>query len=177
MNKLENFVEKILVSMQFYAMPFSCWWDCPIAFQSLSDVNKYVGQINAYKYSGDLPSKNILLKNVPFKSFSDQKGSTREVSWTEFVAISQKYPRGVRIECKSQKSYGSAQEKLKGLIRDLSVVAEEKVVVVHDFSDAVKDGTLAVLRWDAESFNQLAGYMRFEIVDSKNFKQWALSLK
>ncbi len=84
--------------------------------------------------------KELLLKNVPFKTIYGHKGNT------EFLLISEKYNLRIRIECKWQQSAGSVDEKLPYLYLNTIEAMPEKDIMILIDGDGFKSGAKAWLR-------------------------------
>ncbi len=84
--------------------------------------------------------KELLLKNVPFKTIYNHKGNT------EFLLISERYNLRIRIECKWQQSAGSVDEKLPYLyLNTIEAMPEKNIMILID-GDGFKAGAKTWLR-------------------------------
>ena len=102
-------------------------------------------KIKSYKWSEGKDSfitDNVLLKNVPYESIYGTKCRS------EFVL---KYDnRTIRIECKSQESAGSVDEKLPYLVENFThKVPEEETIIIHHGS-GFREGAIQWLRRTCE---------------------------
>jgi hypothetical protein len=84
--------------------------------------------------------KEILLKNVPFKTIYGHKGNT------EFLLLSEKYNLRIRIECKWQQSAGSVDEKLPYLYLNTIEAMPEKDIMILIDGNGFKTGAKEWLR-------------------------------
>ena len=84
--------------------------------------------------------KELLLKNVPFRTIYGHKGNT------EFLLLSEKYNLKIRIECKWQQSAGSVDEKLPYLYLNTIEAMPEKDIMILIDGDGVKTGAKKWLR-------------------------------
>jgi len=84
--------------------------------------------------------KELLLKNVPFKTIYGHKGNT------EFLLLSEKYNLKIRIECKWQQSAGSVDEKLPYLYLNTIEAMPEKDIMILIDGDGFKTGAKEWLR-------------------------------
>lgn len=84
--------------------------------------------------------KEMLLKNVPFKTIYGHKGNT------EFLLLSEKYNLRIRIECKWQQSAGSVDEKLPYLYLNTIEAMPEKDIMILIDGDGFKTGAKEWLR-------------------------------
>lgn len=84
--------------------------------------------------------KELLLKNVPFKTIYGHGGNT------EFLLISEKYKLRIRIECKWQQSAGSVDEKLPYLYLNTIETMPEKDIMILIDGDGFKAGAKTWLR-------------------------------
>ena len=84
--------------------------------------------------------KELLLKNVPFKTIYGHGGNT------EFLLISEKYDLRIRIECKWQQVKGSVDEKLPYLyLNSIEAMPEKDIMILID-GDGFKKGAKTWLR-------------------------------
>ncbi len=84
--------------------------------------------------------KELLLKNVPFRTIYGHKGNT------EFLLLSEKYDLRIRIECKWQQSAGSVDEKLPYLyLNTIEAMPEKNIMILID-GDGFKTGAKEWLR-------------------------------
>ncbi len=84
--------------------------------------------------------KELLLKNVPFKTIYNHKGNT------EFLLISERYNLRIRIECKWQQRAGSVDEKLPYLyLNTIEAMPEKNIMILID-GDGFKAGAKTWLR-------------------------------
>ncbi len=84
--------------------------------------------------------KELLLKNVPFRTIYGHKGNT------EFLLLSEKYGLRIRIECKWQQSAGSVDEKLPYLYLNTIEAMPEKDIMILIDGDGFKSGAKEWLR-------------------------------
>lgn len=84
--------------------------------------------------------KELLLKNVPFKTIYGHNGNT------EFLLLSEKYNLEIRIECKWQQSSGSVDEKLPYLYLNTIESMPEKDIIILIDGDGFKDGSKMWIR-------------------------------
>ncbi len=84
--------------------------------------------------------KEILLKNVPFRTIYGHKGNT------EFLLLSEKYNLKIRIECKWQQSAGSVDEKLPYLYLNTIEAMPEKDIMILIDGEGFKKGAKEWLR-------------------------------
>ena len=84
--------------------------------------------------------KELLLKNVPFRTIYGHKGNT------EFLLLSEKYDLRIRIECKWQQSAGSVDEKLPYLYLNTIEAMPEKDIMILIDGDGFKSGAKEWLR-------------------------------
>ena len=117
--------------------------------------------INSHKWSEGKDvfiNDNILFKNVPYESIYGTKCRS------EFLL---RYEgRSIRIECKSQESAGSVDEKLPYLMMNFTekVTEEETIIITH--GEGFRDGAIKWLREACEgtkcrvfTFTEFAFYL------------------
>lgn len=103
-NQLEATVKTVLVNKGFELVNYRQW---------KKDETKYASE--------------LLLENVPFTSIYNHQGNT------EFLLISKKYQKTIRIECKWQQSPGSVDEKLPYLyLNTIEAMPEKSIIILID---------------------------------------------
>jgi hypothetical protein len=84
--------------------------------------------------------KELLLTNVPYETIYNHKGRT------EFLAISEKFNKKIRIECKWQQTSGSVDEKLPYLyLSAIEKMTEDEIIILHGGS-GFKPGAIQWLK-------------------------------
>jgi len=142
---LESAVKNVLERHRFVVMRYSEW---------AKDPDKYGGE--------------LLLTNAPFTTIYDHPGRT------EFLLISERLKRRIRIECKWQQTSGSVDEKLPYLyLNSIEKMPENEIVVIID-GDGWKPGAI---RWLKEAIRQkkydTAGDKIIKVFSIKEFITWA----
>src|SRR5690606_13047129 len=70
--------------------------------------------------------KELLLKHIPYDTIYNHKGRT------EFLALSEKFNKKIRIECKWQQTSGSVDEKLPYLyLSAIEKMTEDEVIILY----------------------------------------------
>ena len=85
-------------------------------------------------------SQELLLKHVPYSSIYNHKG------YTEFLLISKKLDKEIRIECKWQQSSGSVDEKLPYLFLNATTNMKEKEIMIIIDGGGWKEGAIPWLK-------------------------------
>lgn len=114
---------------------------------------------NKKKYSHEL-----LLKNVPYESIYNHKG------YTEFLLLSKKLDKEIRIECKWQQSSGSVDEKLPYLFLNATTKMKEKEIMIIIDGAGWKEGAIP---WLKEAVNQSPHNYRIKVFSISEFYSWA----
>jgi hypothetical protein len=84
--------------------------------------------------------KELLLRNVPFKTIYKHPGNT------EFLLLSEKYNCEIRIECKWQQSAGSVDEKFPYLyLNCIEAMPEQDIIIIAEGGGA-KQGAVEWLK-------------------------------
>ena len=89
-------------------------------------------------------SKELLLKNVPYKTIYGHDGRT------EFLLLSEKHNLRIRIECKWQEQSGSADEKLPYLYLNAIEKFPERDVIILIAGPGFKKGSIPWLKHVAQ---------------------------
>lgn len=116
-NQLEVTLQTVLLGKGFEIVNYSTWKKNPDKF-----------------------GKELLLKNVPFRSIY------KHDAYTEFLLRSEKYFLEMRIECKWQQLSGSVDEKLPYLYLNTIEAMPEKTIMVLIDGDGWKRGAIKWLR-------------------------------
>jgi len=115
--QLEKAVQTVLLEKGFEIEMYRVWNKNPKAF-----------------------GKELLLKNVPFKTIYGHKG------YTEFLLLSEKHDLKIRIECKWQQSGGSVDEKLPYVyLNSIEAMPEKDIMILVD-GDGFKTGAKTWIR-------------------------------
>ena len=79
-----------------------------------------------WKKNVEIYGKELLLKNVPYPTIYDHNGKT------EFLLLSEKFKKEIRIECKWQQTSGSVDEKLPYLyLSAIEKMPEEEIIILY----------------------------------------------
>tara|TARA_Y100000741_G_scaffold360276_1_gene342265 strand:+ start:998 stop:1453 length:456 start_codon:yes stop_codon:yes gene_type:complete len=139
-NILEKQVQNLFLEKGFEIVMYSKW---------SKDRSKY--------------GNELLLKHVPYESIYKHKG------YTEFLLLSKKYNKQIRIECKWQQSPGSVDEKLPYLfLNAIEKMNEEEIMIIID-GKGWKKGAIPWLKEAVISSNQSE---RINILSLTEFLTW-----
>lgn len=147
-----------------------------------------------FKANRNIFGNNILLKNVPYESLNNKTYNDRitrgelklgeldeegrvvkwRKSWTEFVLICNRFPEGMRIECKYQIAEGSTDQKLTGLPRNLEIMPEPNILVIYG-GNGGRAGSFERLYSDIADLNEQYDNKHFEIVKTENLINWIIN--
>ncbi|HIE35187.1 MAG TPA: 4-diphosphocytidyl-2C-methyl-D-erythritol kinase [Campylobacterales bacterium] len=126
-----------------------------------------VAKYREWEKDKDKYSKELLLKNVPFKTIYGHKGNT------EFLLKSEKYNLEIRIECKWQQSKGSVDEKFPYLyLNCIEVMPEKEIIIIVD-GGGYKEGALEWLKNSAKEHKyQKDTTKKIEVMNLSDFIIW-----
>lgn len=118
----------------------------------------------------DKYSKDLLLKNCPFKNIYNHDGNT------EFLLKSKTYDCEIRIECKWQQSSGSVDEKFPYLyLNCIDAMPEKHIIIIVDGGGA-REGAVSWLK-EVASKNKYTSAensdKQIEVLTLTEFIQWA----
>ena len=107
--------------------------------------------------------QELLLKHVPYSSIYNHKG------YTEFLLISKKLDKEIRIECKWQQSSGSVDEKLPYLFLNATTKMMEKEIMIIIDGGGWKDGAIP---WLKDSVSKSEQKERIKVFSLAEFLTW-----
>ena len=107
--------------------------------------------------------QELLLKHVPYSSIYNHRG------YTEFLLISKKLDKEIRIECKWQQSSGSVDEKLPYLFLNATTKMMEKEVMIIIDGRGWKDGAIP---WLKDAVSKSEQKERIKIFSLAEFLAW-----
>ena len=107
--------------------------------------------------------QELLLKHVPFSSIYNHRG------YTEFLLISKKLNKEIRIECKWQQSSGSVDEKLPYLFLNATSKMTEKEIMIIIDGGGWKEGAIP---WLKEAVNKSEQKKRIKVFSLAEFLTW-----
>lgn len=123
------------------------------------DVVGYSKWIKNKKKYGE----ELLLKHVPYSSIYNHKG------YTEFLLLSKKLDKEIRIECKWQQSSGSVDEKLPYLFLNATTKMTEKEIMIIIDGEGWKEGAIP---WLKNAVNESDQKNRIKVLSIKGFMIW-----
>lgn len=113
--------------------------------------------------------KELLLKNVPYKSIYNHDGNT------EFLLKSEKYKLEIRIECKWQQSSGSVDEKFPYLyLNCIESMPEAEIILIVD-GEGFRKGAVEWLKDAARSKRYTTDKSRLKdikVFNLSDFLKW-----
>ena len=139
-NILEKQVQSLFLEKGFEIVNYSKW---------IKDKTKF--------------GKELLLKHVPYNSIYNHRG------YTEFLLISKKLNKEIRIECKWQQSSGSVDEKLPYLFLNATTKMMEKEVMIIIDGGGWKDGAIP---WLKDSVSKSEQKERIKVFSLAEFLTW-----
>ncbi len=139
-NTLEKQVQSLFLGKGFEIVMYSKW---------IKNKTKY--------------GQELLLKNVPYSSIYNHKG------YTEFLLISKKRDKEIRIECKWQQTSGSVDEKLPYLFLNVTTKMKEKEIMIIIDGGGWKEGAIP---WLKEAVNKSEQKKRIKVFSLTEFLTW-----
>jgi len=140
--------------------------------ETLLEKSGFVAQLHSkWKDEGCLLGE-ILLKNVPYETIYGEKG------YMEFLLLSAKRSRSIRIECKYQGSSGSVDEKLPYLYLNLIEKIPENEIIVVIEETGMKQGAVPWLKnavTEKRYTDQHNRNKQIRIMNWVEFKEWVES--
>ena len=139
-NILEKQVQSLFLEKGFEIVNYSKW---------IKDKTKF--------------GQELLLKHVPYNSIYNHRG------YTEFLLISKKLDKEIRIECKWQQSSGSVDEKLPYLFLNATTKMTEKEIMIIIDGGGWKEGAIP---WLKEAVNKSEQKKRIKVFSLAEFLTW-----
>ena len=122
-----------------------------------------------YDRNPELFSKELLLKNVPYETIYGHRGKT------EFLLISEKHDKKIRIECKWQQVAGSVDEKLPYLyLNAVEKMPEQEIILLID-GPGWKAGALGWIKRAVQNnqYTDIFNQKKIHILTLSEFFAWA----
>ena len=139
-NILEKQVQSLFLEKGFEIVNYSKW---------IKDKTKF--------------GQELLLKHVPYNSIYNHRG------YTEFLLVSEKLDKEIRIECKWQQSSGSVDEKLPYLFLNATTKMTEKEIMIIIDGGGWKEGAIP---WLKEAVNKSEQKKRIKVFSLAEFLTW-----
>lgn len=135
---------------------------------SFSEYSRYMNK-KGTESANQKYGKELLLRNVPFTSIYGHAANT------EFLLISARYDKKIRIECKWQQVSGSVDEKFPYLyLNCLEAMPEQEIIIIVDGGGAKPGGidwlenAAASRRYTSESNRDKS----IHVMDLREFIVW-----
>ena len=146
--------------------------------------NVVLHEIKKYNFNDIMHSKladktklpqNTVVKRVPFNSiYNKRQGNNRgkklAKSYSEFVIVTE--ATSIRIECKSQNTAGSVDEKIPYIFANCKDGYIEDYIIIIIEGEGFKSGTKEWAIEQADEINTDVGYTKIQVLNLNEFKTW-----